>query len=247
MLKMSTEDGRFSNTWRGACSKSFLSNLYFTLRVWRILVGGLGSCWDLADKSDIEWDFECITEVDLLSMGNSMADDGHIQIFLLCKLWKGWGVDNNLIMLRILLKMKIGESIYRCINLWSTWSFLKLRGIIYHNISCPNMRQALHFCHRLFEVSEMWENWGTSAFSALQLWSSPRLSHLGPSSHHQLRFYIQHYTALTCCNAWNILTNILIMLDIYIYIVILLPSGYTFLGAKYPEEAVMSVVLPWLS
>jgi hypothetical protein len=130
MLEMSTEDGRFSNTWRGACSKSFLSNLYFTLRVWRILVGGLGSCWDLADISDIEWDFECITEWDLLSMGNSMADDGHSQIFLLCKLWKGWGVGNNLIILRILLKMKIGESIYRCINLWSTWSFLKLRGII---------------------------------------------------------------------------------------------------------------------
>ena len=47
MLEVSTEDGRFSNTWRGACSKSFLSNLYFTLRVWRILVGGLGSCWDI--------------------------------------------------------------------------------------------------------------------------------------------------------------------------------------------------------
>lgn len=28
---------------------------------------------------------------------------------------------------------------------------------------------------------------------------------------------IQHYTALTCCNAWHILTNILIMLDISWY------------------------------
>ena len=56
---------------------------------------------------------------------------------------------------------------------------------------------------------------------------------------------IQHYTALTCCNAWHILTNILIMLDISWYFQDI--SGYTFLGAKYPEEAVMSVVLPWLS
>ena len=86
----------------GACSKSFLSSLYFTLRICRILVGGT---------------------LLMLKGGSRRQFDGRWQHFD--------HFDSFWFILGILFEMKIDESIDRWIDLWSIWSFLKLVGIVY--------------------------------------------------------------------------------------------------------------------